>query len=323
MLPGQEPVRPLHPARHVFSMAGVAISVAVIIGGFFGAALYVSSVLTGGNMAAVISATLVDLANGDREAEDLHALTVNPVLVAAAQAKADDMAKEGYFAHTSPDGETPWHWFEVAGYEYAAAGENLAVNFSDSVNVEEAWMNSPAHRANILSGKFTEIGIATARGEYKGKTTTFVVQMFGTPRTSAAAAPREVAVAPENPEEFATTVSRNEPAILGSETATPPAAEPAPAPVVEEPAAVTPAPAYSALTERLATSPENLLRIIYILCGLIVLVALVLTTKLELKRHHLRPAMAAAFLLVIMIGSLVLADQLIFADPVLAEAAGL
>ena len=48
------------------------------------------------------------------------------------------------------------------------AGENLAVNFSDSQDVTNAWMNSPEHRANILNGDFTQIGIATAQGTYKG-----------------------------------------------------------------------------------------------------------------------------------------------------------
>jgi hypothetical protein len=41
-------------------------------------------------------------------------------------------------------------------------------------------MNSPTHRANILNGNFTEIGIATAKGVYQGRETVFVVQMFGT-----------------------------------------------------------------------------------------------------------------------------------------------
>jgi hypothetical protein len=42
-------------------------------------------------------------------------------------------------------------------------------------------MKSPTHKANILNGKFTEIGVATAEGTHKGHKTTYVVQMFGTP----------------------------------------------------------------------------------------------------------------------------------------------
>ncbi|MEK7641577.1 MAG: CAP domain-containing protein [Patescibacteria group bacterium] len=131
--------------------------------------------------AAVISSTLVDLVNIDRQAASVTQLRVSPILQKAAQAKADDMASRGYFAHNSPDGITPWHWLALAGYDYAYAGENLAVDFFDSAEVEKAWMNSPLHRANITSETFTEIGIATATGIYNGHETTFVVQMFGRP----------------------------------------------------------------------------------------------------------------------------------------------
>lgn len=132
-------------------------------------------------MAAIQSAFLVDLANEDRAQQGSSKLVINDKLVTAAQMKANDMAEKGYFAHTSPEGVTPWYWFGQAGYTYIYAGENLAVNFSDSVDVQEAWMNSPLHRANILNNRYKEIGIATAEGYYKGKKTTFIVQMFGTP----------------------------------------------------------------------------------------------------------------------------------------------
>src|SRR5690349_20526669 len=93
------PPRAPHPARHVFGPVGLTVSVLLILAGFFAAAYYVSSVLTGGGMAAVISSALVDLANDDRKMQDLPALSMNPVLVAAAKLKAEDMAEKGYFAH--------------------------------------------------------------------------------------------------------------------------------------------------------------------------------------------------------------------------------
>jgi uncharacterized protein YkwD len=322
------PIRPPHPARHVFSAVGLAVSTILILAGFFAAAFYVSSVLTSGGMAAVISSALVDLANDDRESEDLPALAINPVLVEAAQAKANDMAAHSYFAHVSPDGIDPWHWFAVAGYEYAAAGENLAVNFSDSKNVEEAWMNSPAHRANILSGKFTEIGIATAVGEYKGKKTTFVVQMFGTPRASARETAVETVSTPSAPEEIAVAVRGEEPAILGSEAASVSVEEGAPIP--PSPAGTSGAPplpsapvgTYAGPLAHALASPAGLLRTIYLVCGFIVLLALILTTRFEFRPHHVRHVAAAAFLLVLMAGALAVADRVIFTEPVIAEAAG-
>lgn len=145
--------------------------------------------------ASVLPAVLVALTNDDRSSAGLNQLTINPVLEDAARMKAEHMAENEYFAHVSPDGLDPWYWFYRAGYQFVDAGENLAVNFSDSNDVNQAWLDSPGHRANIMNGKFTEIGIAAAKGMYKGKKTIFVVQLFGTPMASTpVAAP--VAVAP-------------------------------------------------------------------------------------------------------------------------------
>lgn len=131
--------------------------------------------------AAIFASALVEETNQHRIDQHLSDLTPNPVLEKAAQLKANDMAQKGYFAHNAPDGKTPWYWFEQVGYDYAAAGENLAVNFTDSKDVTLAWMASPSHRANILNGNYSEIGIATAHGVYKGKDAIFVVEEFGRP----------------------------------------------------------------------------------------------------------------------------------------------
>ncbi len=138
--------------------------VSLIIVSLFGLSLLQHAIIVRTNLASIISSVLVDLANNDREDININTLTVNPLLTLAAQKKADDMAKKGYFSHTSPDGLTPWHWFQEAGYIFKYAGENLAINFSDSGDVEKAWMNSLKHRENILNANFTEIGIAIAKG---------------------------------------------------------------------------------------------------------------------------------------------------------------
>lgn len=133
------------------------------------------------SLSAIYAAVLVNLTNQNRAAANISELKVNLLLEKAAQMKADDMASKGYFAHNTPDGKTPWYWFRQAGYEYVYAGENLAVNFEDSEDVETAWMNSPGHFLNIMNPKFTEIGIATSTSIYKGREAVFVVQMFGAP----------------------------------------------------------------------------------------------------------------------------------------------
>ncbi len=131
-------------------------------------------------LASVLPATLLGLTNADRHAQGVAPLANDPLLAKAAQLKADDMAAKGYFAHTSPEGKTPWYWLDQVGYDYTYAGENLAVNFDDSTAVEEAWMNSPTHRANIVKPQYTRVGYAVAKGIYEGKETTFVVQEFAT-----------------------------------------------------------------------------------------------------------------------------------------------
>ena len=140
---------------------------------------------------AVLPAVVVDLTNTKRTELDLPQLSRNAVLDQAAQLKAEDMARNSYFSHNSPTGVTPWHWFEQAGYPFVHGGENLAVYFTDSNEVVDAWMNSPTHRANIVAAQYREIGVGTAKGTYEGFETVFVVQLFGTP----AIAP-VVAVAP-------------------------------------------------------------------------------------------------------------------------------
>lgn len=133
-------------------------------------------------LAAVVQSEMVDYTNEVRTAEGGGFLAENALLTAAAYAKAADMASGGYFAHVGPDGKQPWEWLQEMGYDYRAAGENLAVRFVDSRDVVDAWMNSPAHRANIVKPMYTEIGIGVAEGVYKGERATYVVQYFGTPR---------------------------------------------------------------------------------------------------------------------------------------------
>lgn len=127
---------------------------------------------------------LVDETNQQRATNGFGALQENALLDQAAQDKANDMAANSYFAHTSPSGVTPWNWFEKVGYQFSYAGENLAVDFSNSQDVTNAWMNSPEHRANILNNNFTQIGMATAQGTLDGHSATFVVEEFGTPASA-------------------------------------------------------------------------------------------------------------------------------------------
>lgn len=162
-----------------------------------------------GNLGAVLPAVLIAKVNNERAEQKLVELVENPILTHAALIKAQDMASRGYFAHVDPDGNQPWHYLNLAGYKYQIAGENLAVNFVDSSEVHRAWMRSPTHKANIVQPRFTEIGIATAEGVYKGKNVTFVVQFFGVPQPESmmASVKKEVS-----------SINNNEENVLGAFT---------------------------------------------------------------------------------------------------------
>ncbi len=315
-------------------MGGVAVGLfsALVISVFLASSVtrfFISS----DQYASVVAAVLVDLANGDRVENNLQTLTMNPVLVAAAQAKADDMAAKSYFAHTSPEGRDSWYWFQEAGYEFSYAGENLAVDFSDSVDVERAWMRSPSHRDNVLGAHFTEIGIATAQGMYQGRLTTFVVQMFGTPSFAEASEgkPAEVAVirertTPKDATELAVASTQLIPTVLG--TSEPPAgtAAESSAPIadVRPPEASAPIGAvvrYAPSWGFLATSPKTALLYAYYFIGFLILIALGIATGFEIHVHHTRKATAAGVLLSFILVMFLAANTFIFTNPMLTPQA--
>lgn len=124
---------------------------------------------------------VLDQTNGERKKAGLNPLQYNQVLSDSARKKAEDMFKNDYWAHNSPQGKTPWTFFDAAGYKYSVAGENLAKDFYDTDSLIKAWMNSPTHKANIIHQKYQEIGIAVVNGTLGGIKTTLVVQHFGTP----------------------------------------------------------------------------------------------------------------------------------------------
>lgn len=112
----------------------------------------------------------------------LPPLVENAKLNSAASRKVQDMFNRQYFEHVSPDGKNVGDLVEATGYEYIAVGENLALgNYKNDQELVQAWMDSLGHRANILSTKFTEIGVAVGRGLFEGKQTWLAVQAFARP----------------------------------------------------------------------------------------------------------------------------------------------
>jgi len=126
---------------------------------------------------------VLKLTNDVRYANDgLTALAENAKLDAIAQLRLDDMFKKQYFEHISPSGIGVSDVAKEYGYEYITIGENIALgNFDGDKALVEAWMNSPGHRANILNGRYAEIGIAVQKGQYEKKETWMAIQVFAFP----------------------------------------------------------------------------------------------------------------------------------------------
>lgn len=163
------------------TIAVLLVSSVFFLGVSAGSSFFLQKTILG---ASITASVLVDLANETRLAYNEPLLTRNTLLDNAAQLKGEDMSTRGYFSHNSPDGITPWYWLDKVGYVFMYAGENLAVNFFESKEVQSAWLNSPTHKDNLLNSNFKEIGIATVEGIYKNTPTIFVVQMFGSPASA-------------------------------------------------------------------------------------------------------------------------------------------
>jgi hypothetical protein len=110
---------------------------------------------------------VLSLVNQARVNAGLLPLAVNPQLTAAAQAHADDMARNGVsIGHNGSDGSTPSTRILAAGYHPYSwgliGGENWAAyrTVDESMN---AWMSDQPHRANVLSPGFREIGVGAAQ----------------------------------------------------------------------------------------------------------------------------------------------------------------
>jgi uncharacterized protein YkwD len=109
--------------------------------------------------APIASDSLVSQLNQVRKNYGLADLKENPQLYFSAGQKACDLAEKKYWSHTDPSNHPFDWWITKAGYHFHLAGENLARNFKNDTIMITAWMNSPKHRANILSKDYQEIGI--------------------------------------------------------------------------------------------------------------------------------------------------------------------
>ena len=109
-----------------------------------------------------MTSQVVNLVNSERAAQGLTALQKDSRLAALAQQKAEDMAKNQYFSHTSPTYGSAFDMLKAAGYSYKTAGENIAMGQKSAASVMDGWVHSSGHRANILHTSYEKIGVGYA-----------------------------------------------------------------------------------------------------------------------------------------------------------------
>ncbi|MER7397756.1 CAP domain-containing protein [Streptomyces sp. NPDC000151] len=106
------------------------------------------------------SARVLSLVNQERDKAGCAPLTADAALTDLAQTFSEDMARRDFFAHTDPDGATPWDRAKTAGVT-GLGGENIARGQTTPEAVMDSWMNSPGHRANILNCAYRTLGVGT------------------------------------------------------------------------------------------------------------------------------------------------------------------
>lgn len=125
------------------------------------------------------------LHNEVRRDRDLKPFCVHPDLQKAARSHSEDMIRRDYFSHdTKGKNEGACERVRRFGYRFRLCGENIAWGSGSKGgpdNIMRNWMDSSGHRANILNGKYREIGIGTYTGTFKGYSgATMYTADFGT-----------------------------------------------------------------------------------------------------------------------------------------------
>ncbi len=103
----------------------------------------------------------LNLVNEERRLQGLQPLEPDLLLVSAARAHAEDLARTGTIGHEGSDGSTPAQRVTAAGYVWTSVGQNVATGQTSPEEVVTAWMKSEPHRRNLLNPRFTSAGMAT------------------------------------------------------------------------------------------------------------------------------------------------------------------
>src|SRR3954452_8287859 len=140
--------------------------------------------------ASALQSALVRQVNAFRSAHGLPRLRESRALDAAASAHSSQMARLGFFSHSSANGRSFSQriaaYYPARGFRRWSAGENLVYGSPDLVAVQalKLWLGSPPHKANLLDPRWREVGLVavhspSAPGVYHGAPTTVITADFG------------------------------------------------------------------------------------------------------------------------------------------------
>jgi uncharacterized protein YkwD len=167
----------------------VAVALVALLGALAAPAAHSSKTGNRVVLSSLESGILAQL-NQIRSEHGLQPVRISARLTASAAQHSKEMGADGYFEHSSHDGTAFWkrigRWYGSSGFGYWSVGENLLWSSPqvDPAGALQLWMNSPEHRANILTPRWREIGISavhfvSAPGTYKGLEVTIVTTDFG------------------------------------------------------------------------------------------------------------------------------------------------
>jgi uncharacterized protein YkwD len=111
-----------------------------------------------------VQTNLAAYINNYRRANGLAPVLLTSRMQPAAQGHAAYMARINRLTHIGANGSNAGQRLLASGVSLSAWGENIAVGYSSSTAVFNAWRNSAGHRANMLNWRFTHIGIGVAYG---------------------------------------------------------------------------------------------------------------------------------------------------------------
>ena len=126
------------------------------------AVLFVGLVAPVQAQAASHAEQVLALVNAERKKVGLKPLALSQRCQAQADKRAKEICQRGRFNHKGA-------FNGLRGYGWM--GENIAKGYRSPAAVVRGWMHSKGHRANILSPRFTHLGVGVCRGYW--------VQTFG------------------------------------------------------------------------------------------------------------------------------------------------